>query len=400
MGLINVLRTNESHPYIFISYSHRNNEKVFQILDRLYKERYNIWYDIGIVPGTDWDTNIAEHISECTYFIAFISEEYLASSNCRDEINYARDIEKKMVLVYLSEVSLPSGMSMRLNRLQAIHRINYPDDEAFYQKLFSSEGLDECRLTEEQMSESPEIRKSVTVSSRKNRNLLPWIACTAAAIILIITAAIIISVTSANTADIPTDTSFTSSSQTPVTTDDTSSFSEITTVPSTMTAKTSDSVSESAESIRIGIMPKVSEPIFLSDTVKFKFGWTIDKTMEENPSAVLIEEDGTQGYNESEYYFSYSDTCLGKDAGVTLFFNKDKLLYRYYIIIEGDMWDDLYNKFTDLFGFAEISSYKSVWNVQETGSFLSLYIKSYDNDENFTVIEEKNSLYLPESMEM
>ncbi|MBP5606207.1 MAG: toll/interleukin-1 receptor domain-containing protein [Ruminiclostridium sp.] len=406
MELTDDLYTNEKYPYIFISYSHRNSEKVVQILKRLCKERYNIWYDIGIVPGTDWDTNIAEHISGCTYFIAFISEEYLESSNCRDEINYARDIEKKMVLIYLSEVSLPSGMGMRLNRLQAIHRINYPDEEAFYMKLFSSEGLDECRLTEEQMSEPPEKRKIVPRYPIKNNNLILWISCSAAALVLIITAAVIIAVTSAdNNTEIPIGTSSTDITEPPASTIDTFSLPEITAVPSATTTtmtppKTADSVSETAESVTIGIMPKVSEPTFLSDNVKFKFGWTIDKIMEENPSAELIEEEGTQGYNENEYYFSYSDTCLGKDAGVTLFFNKDKILYRYSVIIVGNVWNDLNNKFIDLFGDAEISSYRSVWNIKETGSYLSLYVKSYGDEENYTVVEEKDTLYLPESMPM
>ncbi|MBP5604024.1 MAG: toll/interleukin-1 receptor domain-containing protein, partial [Ruminiclostridium sp.] len=400
MELINDLQTNEKYPYIFISYSHRNSEKVVQILDRLCKERYNIWYDIGIVPGTDWDTNIAEHISDCTYFIAFISEEYLESSNCRDEINYARDIEKKMVLVYLSEVSLPSGMSMRLNRLQAIHRISYPDDEAFYQKLFSSEGLDECRLTEEQMREPPEKKRVLPRSSRKNNNMILWISCTAAALVLMITAAVIIVFSSANSTDIPIGTSSSSATEPPSSTIGTAAFPETNAVPSTTTAKTADSISGTPASDRDVILPKVSEPAFISDTVKYKFGWTIDKILEEKPSAELLEEEGTQGYAENDYYFSYSDTCFGNDAGITLFFNKDKLLFRYSVIIEGNVWDDLNSKFTDLFGYAEISSYRSVWNNQETGSFLSLYIKSYGDDEIYTVVEEKDTLYLPESTPM
>ena len=33
-----------------------------------------------------------------SYFIAFVSSEYLASSNCMDELNFARDENKKLLL--------------------------------------------------------------------------------------------------------------------------------------------------------------------------------------------------------------------------------------------------------------------------------------------------------------
>lgn len=131
-------------PYVFVSYSHRNMDAALQIIARMVDAGYRVWYDEGIDPGTEWDENIAAHVEGCGYFLALISGEYLASDNCKDELNYARDLDKQRVLVYLEETDLPSGMKMRLSRIQAIHKYTYTDEEAFYAKLFRTRGLHLC----------------------------------------------------------------------------------------------------------------------------------------------------------------------------------------------------------------------------------------------------------------
>ncbi len=122
-------------PYIFVSYAHLDYERIDPILRELKARGYRFWYDEGIDPGTEWDDNIALHVEECNAMIAFLSESYVASDNCRDELNYARDLKKDRLLVYLSDVKLPPGMAMRLNRLQAIHKYSYNDEERFFAKL-------------------------------------------------------------------------------------------------------------------------------------------------------------------------------------------------------------------------------------------------------------------------
>jgi hypothetical protein len=129
-------------PYIFASYSHRNSESVLEVIGKLRKAGYRVWYDEGIDPGSEWDDFIAEKIEKCGYFIAFLSEEYLESKNCRDELNYARDLDKDRLLVYLTGVKLTGGLAMRLNRLQAIHKYKYSSTAAFFEKLTSTPALD------------------------------------------------------------------------------------------------------------------------------------------------------------------------------------------------------------------------------------------------------------------
>ena len=131
-------------PYAFLSYSHRNMDAALDFVERMQADGYRVWYDEGIDPGTEWDENIASHVDRCAYFIALISPEYIESSNCKDELNFARDLEKPRLLIYLQKTELPAGMRMRLSRLQAIHRYTYADQEAFFDKLRSADGLDVC----------------------------------------------------------------------------------------------------------------------------------------------------------------------------------------------------------------------------------------------------------------
>lgn len=131
----------ESKPYIFISYSHRDSAKVYPVIKHMMESGYNVWYDEGIDPGTEWDENIAKHVKGCSYFIAFVSNNYIGSKNCKDELNFSRDEDKNQLLLYLEDVSLPDGMAMRMNRIQAIYWHRYPDKAAAYQKLFSAKGI-------------------------------------------------------------------------------------------------------------------------------------------------------------------------------------------------------------------------------------------------------------------
>ena len=123
---------------IFISYSHRDSDRVHPLIERLKSEGFEVWYDKGIDPGTEWDENIAMHLKQCSGIIAFLSENYVGSENCRDELNYARDLGKERLLIYLESVELPAGMAMRLNRIQAIHKYKYKNEEAFYKEFYKA----------------------------------------------------------------------------------------------------------------------------------------------------------------------------------------------------------------------------------------------------------------------
>ena len=133
-----------TEPYLFLSYSHRNADAAAEAIRWLKAAGFRVWYDEGVIPATEWDENIAQAIENCSYLIALISEAYLSSSNCLDELNYARDRNIPLLLIYLEDVALPSGLSMRLGRLLAIHRYRYDNPAAFYGKVVRAKGLGIC----------------------------------------------------------------------------------------------------------------------------------------------------------------------------------------------------------------------------------------------------------------
>lgn len=131
-------------PYIFISYSHKDRDEAVKVIRLLQQNRYRVWYDEGIDPGTEWDDNIAGHINQCEYFLALISPNSVTSSNCKDEIKYAMDLDKPRALVYLTDTQLPAAMQMRLGRLQAVYKYKYNSEDTFIQKLLEAKGIEAC----------------------------------------------------------------------------------------------------------------------------------------------------------------------------------------------------------------------------------------------------------------
>lgn len=145
MAQSTLLSDSGCEPYIFVSYSHKNRNRALEIIQTLQDNGFRVWYDEGIAPASKWDDMIAKHIEQCSFFIALMSPEYVASSNCQDELDYARVLEKSRVLVYLEKTQLPSGMRMRQNRWQAIYLYECDDRKMFYERLFRSQGIDICR---------------------------------------------------------------------------------------------------------------------------------------------------------------------------------------------------------------------------------------------------------------
>ncbi|MBQ9010581.1 MAG: TIR domain-containing protein [Clostridia bacterium] len=142
--------------YLFISYSHKDMDRVMPIVSRIHELGYNVWYDEGIDPGTEWADTIALHIEECSIFIAFLTESFIKSKNCLDELDYARDKGVKQILIYLEELELTRGLAMRTNRIQAFYKFRYPDEESFYARFNETDELKKLRKKNTENGTKPE----------------------------------------------------------------------------------------------------------------------------------------------------------------------------------------------------------------------------------------------------
>ncbi|MFX1250211.1 MAG: toll/interleukin-1 receptor domain-containing protein [Promethearchaeota archaeon] len=62
-----------SEPFIFVSYSHKDNLIVFPEIRRLQEAGYRIWYDEGIIAATKMAEAIPTAIDQSAFFLVFIS---------------------------------------------------------------------------------------------------------------------------------------------------------------------------------------------------------------------------------------------------------------------------------------------------------------------------------------
>ena len=123
-------------PFTFVCYSHNDRAAVYRELVRLKAAGVNVWYDEGISPGAEWTEEVATAISNCTYFLIFVSPHSIASRHCLDELQYAQTRGKPLVVVYLDETDLPEGLQLSIGRVQALFKYSMPES-AYARKLLS-----------------------------------------------------------------------------------------------------------------------------------------------------------------------------------------------------------------------------------------------------------------------
>ena len=108
-------------PYIFVSYSHKDSQTVYPILEWLNNQGYRIWYDEGSDPGNDWPEAIANALAKAACFVVFLSPAAVKSKNVKNEINFAITKNRPFLPVYLSgDTVLPLGLELSIGHIQAI----------------------------------------------------------------------------------------------------------------------------------------------------------------------------------------------------------------------------------------------------------------------------------------
>ena len=123
-------------PFVFVSYSHADSDVVFPEIAWLRSQGIRIWYDEGISPGGKWRTELADRIRDARLFLFFVSPQSARSVHCEREVDFAIDEGKRLLVVYLEETTLPSGLALSFASLQAIVRDDVSSD-VFREKLLA-----------------------------------------------------------------------------------------------------------------------------------------------------------------------------------------------------------------------------------------------------------------------
>lgn len=103
-----------NEPYLFVSYSHRDVDKVYPILDALYDKKYRLWYDESCENGNDFREELRQRIEESEAVLLFVSEHSMASPFCGMEVIVARENNKRLYPIYLDNVDVPPAFQILL----------------------------------------------------------------------------------------------------------------------------------------------------------------------------------------------------------------------------------------------------------------------------------------------
>ena len=163
-----------NEPYIFVSYCHMDDARVWPMIEGLQKRGMRVWYDEGIEWGSHWDQVIFEHLSGCACVVAFVTENFLQSENCMDEISYAKDEQKGPFIVFLDNLELTGMMKFRYGRIQALNLHRFADKDALLDTLVSTQILSACCGTASQFVAPQQVAPADKITRPSEADLEVW----------------------------------------------------------------------------------------------------------------------------------------------------------------------------------------------------------------------------------
>ncbi|NJM39211.1 MAG: toll/interleukin-1 receptor domain-containing protein [Akkermansiaceae bacterium] len=120
--------------FLFVSYSRSDAAAIAPILLDLINNGVRIWYDKGILGGSEWDAKLEEKINHCRAVLLFVTPAAIASKYVRREVKYADALGKTIVSVILKETAPTHGMAMLLSQYQVLNL----DEQDFNRRLMTS----------------------------------------------------------------------------------------------------------------------------------------------------------------------------------------------------------------------------------------------------------------------
>lgn len=132
---------------LFISYSHLDRERIDPYIDEMKRQSISFWFDADLHVGENFSDEIAQSILNSTGFTLFLSNNSTNSWYVREELTYARNKYKRVVVIHLDpDIKMPEGMELLLGSL---HHMTYPhsvvDCIHRIDEMLQSDGLSSAR---------------------------------------------------------------------------------------------------------------------------------------------------------------------------------------------------------------------------------------------------------------
>jgi adenylate cyclase len=150
------------NPYVFVCYAHKDDHLVYPQIQWLTGQGVNVWYDEGISPGEEWSDELGRAIDNADQFIIYVTPDSVSSRHCRNEVHFAQNHGKPILVVHLKQTTLPPGLELALGSSQAI--LSYELSEAEHRaKVMGALGVaaDAEIMSPVPLSARPKIYKAV-----------------------------------------------------------------------------------------------------------------------------------------------------------------------------------------------------------------------------------------------
>ena len=138
----------DNEKYIFVSYAHQDAATVFPIIQALQNDGIRLFHDRDADAGNEFAQMVYNRITEAEVFLLFLSRAAMASSQCDAEFSLACEHKKKILAVYLDDLTpdeLRPGLRLRIATCQYLLGNRYTDEAALAKALCNLPPLQSCR---------------------------------------------------------------------------------------------------------------------------------------------------------------------------------------------------------------------------------------------------------------
>jgi hypothetical protein len=105
---------------LFVSYAHDNKDVVQPLATELQGLGFDVWIDTRLKGGTLWSPEIVRAITNCDFFVLFVSSNSAKSDSVRREVDLAYKKGSKIIPVRIEKVNIPPEWDYQLAGIQWI----------------------------------------------------------------------------------------------------------------------------------------------------------------------------------------------------------------------------------------------------------------------------------------
>lgn len=345
-----------NQPYIFVSYSHKDEDKVLPIIRKLQRRGYRIWFDRGIHGAEKWRRKIAIKVNRCSAFLMMVSKNYDDSEWCQKEFNYAQDIKRSIVAIFLEDEELSPELQFALAGPQHLMPDKTNNEKEFWNFIDFCDALACCK--EEHVPETKGFSIQEFLLSLWPEKALCQKACIAG--IMLILAVLALWRTPAKEPEVPVQTATPTETQATVPSE---TAAPVTTAPQTLSGNVLMEVPSPAESENLQDAPAFNTGITRKEVGSIWFTDLGDGTLANAEEAV--------------------DVSQNQDGSVLAWTVKDGDLYQLHIAGKGgvDAPVNSANLFRDMVNVTQIYFFDAFF----TGNAESMMAMFYNCENLFRV---------------